>query len=320
MSADATWGFKAFGGKTCHEIMQSNFCSVNCFAGTIQVINGALECTGASNVAKTNGRIDYYSHVGKILDVPEFKDKYNISNQIKQCLKNTCMAKKFTKCGGINLGKTPKVDTVFKETSVSKENLNSKIDKELEYIDSVLDSISTKIVDNKIASENIVDNDIASENIFDNGVENIVDNEVENIVDNGVENIVDNGVENIVDNNVVNKSTLTKVVSNLQTSKPLKNIIKDIKPDNISQDNLENVVSTIKQEITSGENITTEDLEKLKILVSMIKQKKEKLSQDESPVIIQQTDYTFYIIVIILIIVGLIVGGLIYSQKIEKRK
>ena len=67
---------------------------------------------------------------------------------------------------------------------------------------------------------------------------------------------------------------MTKVVSNLQTSKPLKNIIKDIKPENISQDNLENVVSTIKQEITSGENITPDDLEKLKILVSMIKQKK----------------------------------------------
>ena len=49
MSADATWGLKAFGSKTCHEIMQSENCSINCFAGTIQVINGALECDGTAD-------------------------------------------------------------------------------------------------------------------------------------------------------------------------------------------------------------------------------------------------------------------------------
>lgn len=90
MSEQATWGYRVFGAKSCHQIMQSDDCSTNCFAGTIQVINGALECSGEQNINKTNSRIDFYIHIGKILQVPEIVDN---EKGVRDCLQQTCKNK-----------------------------------------------------------------------------------------------------------------------------------------------------------------------------------------------------------------------------------
>ena len=85
---------------TCHQIMQSDYCDINCFAGTIQVINGGLECGGNVAKVKTENRINNYVNIGKKLEIPEFLENHQL---IRHCISKTCEIKDLRKCGKIRI-------------------------------------------------------------------------------------------------------------------------------------------------------------------------------------------------------------------------